>query len=385
MQHVMQFSDDPTLDSTVSSSHKMTALTNEVRRRKASSLADVPGRVSNEVHPTRLELAKAGNPHPKMKNVLRVLQADQTASANPGPLVAAAKKHAALQVAQKLAQPFGGLAQRRHVNADSMLNGTEVGECNAQQRTHGFGIRKYQRYPGRKYEGAFVNGQRHGMGYESFGSGAAYEGMFQNDVRHGKGIVVTADGGRYEGEFQNGEKHGYGTLFSANGRKMSEGQFQQGMRHGSGTIFNKDGSKAYEGEFRHGARHGQGILFNTDGSRYEGQFDNRVKQGRGMMFSADGSLHYEGEFRDDKMHGQGTVFYLNGTKQYEGMLQQGKAHGQGTYRMPDGNQYAGEFQNDEPHGILTYTDAAGSPAIKVADDAYRAQYQRDKGADGGAA
>ena len=331
LRHVLQYNDDPTLDSTVSGSRNMTALTNEVRRNRVGALADIPGRVSNEVHPTRLELARMGNPHPKMANVRRVLEAGQPAPAIPGPLVAAAKKQAAFQEVQNLARPFGGLAQRRHLDTDSMLNGTEVGECNALQQTHGFGIRKYQRFPNRKYEGAFDNGQRYGMGYESFGTGgAAYEGMFKNDVRHGRGTLVNSNGTRYEGGFQNGEKHGHGMQFGADGRKTSEGQFRQGLRHGTSTIFNNDGSKAYEGQFRHGVKHGQGILFNADGSRYEGQFEDNLKQGRGMLYGANDTLQYDGEFRANKRHGQGIIFRADGTKEFEGMLHDDKRHGSGT-------------------------------------------------------
>ncbi len=338
LQHIAQFADEPTLDSTACSSHKMKAMTNAVRRARVGALAGVPGRVSNEVHPTRLELAGMGNPSPNMTNVMRVLQEDADAPAPPGPIMATARAHAALQQVQRLAQPYGGLAQRVHHAADIELDGFEVGECNAQQQTHGFGIRTYRRFPGRKYEGNFANGLRHGMGFETFRGGAAYEGMFANDVRQGKGTLVNANGSRYVGDFHNGEKHGHGTLYSADGRKTSEGQFEQGMRHGPGTIFNKNGSKAYEGHFQRGAR-----------------------------------------------HGQGTLFYADGTKQYEGMLQQGTLHGHGTYRLPDGSHYTGEFRNGEPHGTFTCIDAQGRCVMKVADDAFRAQFQRDRRADGAAA
>lgn len=406
-KHAIQFGDAPTLDATVCVSTKLKALTNEARRETVAALAGVPGRVSNEVHPTRLELARMSNPRPNLTNVARVLEQTADAPAQPGPIMATARAQAALQRMQRATQPYGGLAQRIHHDAvDSGLDGIDVGECNAQQQTHGFGIRTYRRFPGRKYEGVFFNGQKHGMGYETFGSGAAFEGMFANGVRHGKGVLINANGSRYEGNFENGEKHGYGTLFSADGRKTSEGQFHQGMRQGLGTIFNKDGSKAYEGQFRCGAKHGQGTLFNADGSRYEGQFENHVKQGQGMMFNADGTILYEGEFQADKRHGRGTVFRTDGTVEYEGMLQADKRHGLGTDWSLDGGRLTGTFDKGAPMGSFKYVDPEGkrgeilfeeetgltflideegTRTEVLIDDETRAQYERDKEAGGAAA
>ena len=73
----------------------------------------------------------------------------------------------------------------------------------------------------------------------------------------------------------------------------------------------------------------------------------------GTYTNADGN-QYVGEWRDNERTGQGTLNWASGNK-YIGEFQNNKIHGQGTYTWVGGNKYVGELQDDKLHGQGTYT------------------------------
>jgi len=77
----------------------------------------------------------------------------------------------------------------------------------------------------------------------------------------------------------------------------------------------------------------------------------------GTYTFADGD-QYVGEWKDNNRHGQGTYTYANGDK-YVGEYKDGKKQGQGTLTFSDGEQYVGEWKDGLKHGQGTYTFADG--------------------------
>lgn len=53
-----------------------------------------------------------------------------------------------------------------------------------------------------RYEGAWVNGERHGEGTYVFPSGAKYEGQWESGRMHGRGLYMSSTGTQYEGSFR---------------------------------------------------------------------------------------------------------------------------------------------------------------------------------------
>lgn len=80
---------------------------------------------------------------------------------------------------------------------------------------------------GNKYEGQFVEGNRHGRGKLEKTNGDVYIGFFREDIMEGLGIYKWASGNRYEGEFKNNKPNGRGSLVSHEGKKIN-GLFKDG-------------------------------------------------------------------------------------------------------------------------------------------------------------
>jgi hypothetical protein len=60
-------------------------------------------------------------------------------------------------------------------------------------------------YPdGYRYEGEWLDGQRHGQGIATYPDGTVYTGQFVEGQREGTGEIVMPDGFRYSGEWRAG-------------------------------------------------------------------------------------------------------------------------------------------------------------------------------------
>lgn len=55
---------------------------------------------------------------------------------------------------------------------------------------------------GARYEGSWVDDQRHGQGTYVYASGAMYEGGWEEGRMHGRGCYTSASGSRYEGAYR---------------------------------------------------------------------------------------------------------------------------------------------------------------------------------------
>lgn len=286
--------DGPALDAMLTVSKQLSSPVNEARRRIVGQLARRPGRITDELVPTRLELRAMGFVQPNMVAVLNAMQGSAVVSGVPGPLMRNVQAHADLQSVQ---HKYGGLAQRAVAKTVS-----DIGECNANDQTHGFGIRIAARPSAERYEGQFVNGEPHGLGYGVGMFGEHFEGFFEDCELNGYASVIHVNGDRYEGFFEGGALYGQGTLIHGNGYR-------------------------YEGAFEDGLRQGEGVAFFGNGIRFEGMFENDRAHGHGKTIYADGT-RYEGNFKDGSRHGPGTCFGLDGER-YEVTFANGFAHGPG--------------------------------------------------------
>mmetsp|Transcript_82942 Transcript_82942/g.231347 ORF Transcript_82942/g.231347 Transcript_82942/m.231347 type:complete len:750 (-) Transcript_82942:101-2350(-) len=104
----------------------------------------------------------------------------------------------------------------------------------------------------------------------SYANGDHYEGQTLDPVqavRHGYGVYQYDGGrGRYEGEFLDDDKHGAGTLFCEGG-DVYDGQWCRDLQHGRGTFVHwspTNGIWTYAGDFHDGQREGFGALVARD-------------------------------------------------------------------------------------------------------------------------
>jgi radial spoke head protein 1 len=150
-------------------------------------------------------------------------------------------------------------------------------------------------YPnGDSYNGAFINGVRHGLGTYTFASGAVYSGHYSNNLRHGKGCSTLPDGSYFDGIFAEGTRV-FGTARYVN-KDAYHGPFSQGKRHGSDGVY----------------------IFGQSKSRLIGKWvDGEIVEGTWKLFSGE---TWEGKFVHGKPVGQGEWRLKENTEQGEYMV-----------------------------------------------------------------
>ena len=119
-------------------------------------------------------------------------------------------------------------------------------------------------YSDGKYEGDFKDGKRHGQGTYTWNNGDKYTGEWKDGKLNGYGTFTWKETRvgymyKYEGYFVNDQRHGKGTAYFVGGDTYS-GNWKNGDRTGYGTYTWKDGGK-YEGYFVNGKLHGNGTMY----------------------------------------------------------------------------------------------------------------------------
>lgn len=117
------------------------------------------------------------------------------------------------------------------------------------------------------YEGEFQNNEKHGSGTMTFADGHVFFGEYSHNEMV-KGKIIYKDGSSFEGAWVDGMKHGKGKLHIRD-CSVYYGDFKAGAMHGKGTFKKEDGA-LYEGEFKNGLFHGIGKYTWPDGSTYRG-------------------------------------------------------------------------------------------------------------------
>jgi hypothetical protein len=95
-----------------------------------------------------------------------------------------------------------------------------VGSFNQKTWTNCYGIYKWSN-SGDRYEGEYLNGDRHGFGTYFYANGNKYSGEYKNDRPNGRGTITFSSGDKYIGEVKNGKRHGAGTYFFSDGERLT--------------------------------------------------------------------------------------------------------------------------------------------------------------------
>lgn len=154
-------------------------------------------------------------------------------------------------------------------------------------------------FTGEKYDGAWVNGQKHGHGRYEIPGEAIYTGDFLFSKMEGQAEITYADGRFYRGSVRDGKREGFGTLTCAAGEYT--GEFKEGWADGKGKFTCPNGTW-YEGDFKQGKPHGHGIIVYATSAVYDGEWVNGEMHGFGRYLSPDAIL-FEGQFEKNQFLG----------------------------------------------------------------------------------
>jgi hypothetical protein len=207
----------------------------------------------------------------------------------------------------------------------------------------------------RKYEGEFLNGQRHGKGIYYYPEGTVYDGEWKMNKKTGSGKYHYVDGAIYEGEWQNDKIHGKG-LYQYSDGSMYQGSWEKDRKEGKGKFILPAGS-FYDGDWKNDKRNGSGLHQYKDGGFYEGEWKNDLQHGKGKYhFASD--AEYEGDWVLGKMEGNGK--YTHPDRNYfEGSWKDSQMDGPGKFTFADGSFREGDWKNDCKEGKFLYQTAAG--------------------------
>jgi hypothetical protein len=116
------------------------------------------------------------------------------------------------------------------------------------------------------------------------------------------------------------------------------------------------------------------LVFGFSSSVFAECISGDCNNGYGTYLWNDGSgEQYVGEWKNDEFHGFGTYTFGKGKwegDQYVGEFKNGARDGQGTYIYANGNKYTGELKNGRRDGLGAFTWADG--------DKYIGEYKNDR-------
>lgn len=173
----------------------------------------------------------------------------------------------------------------------------------------------YVNSSGSKYEGQFEMSMREGYGTENFGnrlgipyvcplgrrhcgSGyCVYEGEWLRGYFHGRGEFVCEDGRKYQGTFDTGKRHGKGTQ-----SYLKEGELGDSERMFIGGVDSLYRIAQYTGVWDKDSRTGVGEVVYTNGDKIRGPFLNGQPHGEVntifepyiLIFHGDLGLSFDG-------------------------------------------------------------------------------------------
>eukprot|EP00808_Paulinella_micropora_P016062 g83027.t1 len=178
------------------------------------------------------------------------------------------------------------------IGSGSYLFFFNVGQCSTRNSTRKAGTGCMLFPNGAKYEGEWLNDERHGQGTYTYPDGVGRAVCeWRHDQRHGHGDVTAPDGSHYVGQFRGNKKHGTGSMHWPNGDKY-EGGWRCDMIEGYGTYSYTDG-RTFVGWFSGGLREGRGTETFPDGSKRVGQYVGGKLHGAGEFTNPDGVMEKE--------------------------------------------------------------------------------------------
>ncbi|CAM9230253.1 unnamed protein product [Chrysoparadoxa australica] len=166
---------------------------------------------------------------------------------------------------------------------------------------------------------------RPGKAKVTYANGSTYEGTFDAErMKNGDGIftwmqAAEEDGeeatmlAKYEGAYVDGKKAGIGKMTFPN-QDTYTGEWSNNLMEGEGTYVYKASGDAYSGTWVKGKKEGQGSYqFGADDSIMQGTWENGSITSGTWRFS-DGTV-YSGSFKDGKPTGQGVYVFPSGITQ----------------------------------------------------------------------
>lgn len=173
---------------------------------------------------------------------------------------------------------------------------------------------------------------RHGVGKMKFGNGDQYEGEFERNKFHGFGAYVWStvvdednqviSGRRYEGNWVDGKKHGKGIYFNGLGDVYSGG-FYHDLYDGKGTLKART-CDVFDGEWLRGQPNGMMKISYANGDEYHGMISSGLYEGKGKLTYKNGLGSYDGDWHIGRYNGRGIRVYADGSK-FVGEFKEGKS------------------------------------------------------------
>ena len=121
------------------------------------------------------------------------------------------------------------------------------------------------------YSGAWINGERSGVGKMASPNGDRYFGQFSHNVQHGEGTYKFANGDVYSGQWVQGVKSGQGCYEYAANKSQLVGTWVGGSIARGQWIY-ADGS-SWQGDFKNGRPIGQCTYYNkAAGNQQNGEW-----------------------------------------------------------------------------------------------------------------
>jgi hypothetical protein len=219
--------------------------------------------------------------------------------------------------------------------------------------------------------GAFVQGNRQGIGICFWKNGSRFFGEWKQDKPEGVGVFINSQSVKQQGLWKKGK------LFEENSNLVTEKLFSISSRiqgclagdciGGKGVLMvNGD---IYIGDFKNNLRHGIGICYYFNGSEYKGAWQGDKQHGNGALTYIDGTIRsgfwseniYQGTSVSDipVKTGGPQPPAPKGNETFEGCLSGNCQNGRGTYLFAGGNKYVGDFENRLPNGTGKITYANG--------------------------
>ncbi|CAD8144260.1 unnamed protein product [Paramecium pentaurelia] len=199
------------------------------------------------------------------------------------------------------------------------------------------------------FKGKYFNGKYHGEGQLSINKVSLTGNWINGQPDLKSEWQIDGPNYKYKGSInEEFKKDGFGTLIF-DGSCFYKGDFVNDKYQGQGHFKTKE--LEYKGGFYNNKFHGKGLLL-WQNSKYEGDFEMGQFNGKGKLENNEGI--YVGDFQNNQKHGEGILQYKNGD-QYEGQWLEDEAEGKGKltqWNKKFGCQliYSGFFEKGCPEG-----------------------------------
>ncbi|MDR2781413.1 MAG: hypothetical protein LBB21_03070, partial [Holosporaceae bacterium] len=239
---------------------------------------------------------------------------------------------------------------------------------------------------GNSYEGEFKGGKKNGKGKLTYPDGSSYEGIFRDGKENGKGKFTYPDGSFYEGDFEKGVKKGLFLDKNIKSReeeekkKREEEEKKRKIEEEKKNIAEKEVIDPKNWLTDEQQQNKLNILLNSNKPpekiTFFGKCDNnKIKKGKGVVVYPNGN-YYAGNFDNNLRDGEGK-FILRGKdnsiqREYNCLYRDGKIVNGYTeiYDIGGRISYEGEFKDGKKNGRgkFTYPDGSSYEGIFKDDE-----------------